>query len=82
MDMALGMLAHMPWYHYLLMALVILALGVAVHLRVRRTYWPVHAFVGGADVAEHAAIVIGVELVAMVVVTGVVTGGMLAYHMA
>lgn len=80
--MALGMLAHMPWYHYLVMVLVVVALGVLVHLRIRRTYWPQHATVGGADFAQHAAILVGVEVVAMLVVVVGVSGGMLAYHMA
>lgn len=82
MTMTLGMLTHMPWYHYLLMALAVAALGVAVHARIRRTYRPRHGVVGGGDVAEHALILVVVELAAMVVLAVFVSGGMLAYHLA
>lgn len=81
--MALGMLEHMPWYHYVLMAVVVLALAILVHLRIRRKYWPQHASMQGIarSTVEHAVILAVVEVVAIVVVVGGVSGGMVAYHM-
>ncbi|MGH3094651.1 MAG: hypothetical protein ACRDMV_01460 [Streptosporangiales bacterium] len=81
--MALGMLADMPWYHYALMALVVLGLAIVVHLRIRRKYWPQHASMRGIarSTVEHAVILAVVEAVAIVVVVGGVSGGMVAYHM-
>lgn len=84
MGIALGMLAHMPWYHYLLMAVVVLGMAIYVHVRIRRTYWPQHATMRGIarNTIEHLAILAGVELVAVVVVVLIVGGSMVAYHVA
>lgn len=81
--MALGMLAHMPWYHYALMTVIVLVFAVLVHLRLRRTYWPQHASMQAVarTAVEHAAILVIVEIAAIVVVIGAVSGGMIAYHM-
>lgn len=82
LGMALGMLAHMPWYHYVLMAVAVTACAIAVHRRIRRTHWPQHATMAGIarTTVELLLILAGVELIAALVVVVAVTGGMLAYH--
>lgn len=80
--MALGMLAHMPWYHYVLIAAIVIAAGVVVHLRIRRRYWPQHATMAGISrtVVEQLLILAGVELIGVIVAVVVVGGGMVVYH--
>lgn len=76
------MLAHMPWYHYLLMAVAVVGIGTITHRRIRRSYWPRHTFVSGNDAIWHLGILAAVELAGIIAVVAVVTAGMLAYHLS
>lgn len=81
--MTARMLLHMPWYHYVAMGVLVVAVAVLTHLRIRRRYWPRHAMPSGLKRVrvEHVLILAGVEVVAAVVVLAAVSGGMLAYHL-